>query len=328
VHDRDRAGGIRVRCAAFKESGTCSNGRRYSLERIERAVLDGMKEQLRHPQLIETYIRTYNAERQRLAASAAVTQSRLTARLSSIANERDRIISLVVKAVISEEHAKTRLEDLSTEEARIRHELAKSEASPNIIRLHPAALDRYLATIGNLSETLGDHGEAGAGRGSVVEAFRALVQSITVHVTPAGMEVEVRGRLASLIGGRAFPEAGHFGNLLTDLVKAELIERRSGSLALTEEGRKRANPPKGKAKRDVMVERIKAKISGPAGKILDALVASYPHAMSREALGEATGLKASAGHFGNLISELAGPEIVERTERGGDIRLADWVMLR
>jgi hypothetical protein len=41
----------------------------------------------------------------------------------------------------------------------------------------------------------------------------------------------------------------------------------------------------------------------------------------------ATNYRPDTGHFGNIISELCGPEIAQRTGKG-ELRLSDWVMLR
>jgi len=47
------------------------------LRHIEKAVLAGMREELKDPRLIESYARKYNEERQRLAAAATATRARL-----------------------------------------------------------------------------------------------------------------------------------------------------------------------------------------------------------------------------------------------------------
>jgi site-specific DNA recombinase len=67
-----------------------------------------------------------------------------------------------------------------------------------------------LRQVENLAALLAEHahgsGESDAGR-RLVEAFRSLVQSVTVYPFPArqGFEVEVKGRLAELVGPEAFP---------------------------------------------------------------------------------------------------------------------------
>jgi site-specific DNA recombinase len=98
VHDRDKTGKTRIRCSAVRESGNCANRRIVYLRRdVEKAVLDGMREELKDPRLIETYARKYNEETQRLATSATATRARLEAKWVHIEGERQRNIDLVVK---------------------------------------------------------------------------------------------------------------------------------------------------------------------------------------------------------------------------------------
>jgi hypothetical protein len=61
--------------------------------------------------------------------------------------------------------------------------------------------------------SLAEHAEAEDDRGSLVKSFRALVQSVTVHPNGPreGFQVEVKGKLAALIGGDAFPQAVYSG---------------------------------------------------------------------------------------------------------------------
>ena len=77
-----------------------------------------------------------------------------------------------------------------------------------MIALHPAALERYLTTVDRLAAVLADHAAAKDDRGPIVKIFRDLVHSVVVHPKGAykGFDVEVKGRLAALIGGEAFPE--------------------------------------------------------------------------------------------------------------------------
>ena len=89
----------------------------------------------------------------------------------------------------------------------LRAELAATAEPPTVIALHPAAMTSYLRTINRLADTLSDHAIAGANRGSLVADFRALVDHVVVDAPVDGkiISVEIKGRLASLIGGRPFP---------------------------------------------------------------------------------------------------------------------------
>ena len=58
--------GVRLQCSAFRESGTCDNGRRVYLDCVETKALDGLRHHLAHPETITEFVDAYNAERKRL----------------------------------------------------------------------------------------------------------------------------------------------------------------------------------------------------------------------------------------------------------------------
>ncbi len=214
VHDRDKTGKTRVRCSAVRESGTCSNRRVIYLPEIETAVLDGMREQLKVPELIEAYIRKYNEERRNLAAQANAMRTALEAKRNRVEGERQRTIDLVIRGVIAEEDAKQRIAELKTEVFQIEAQLSSLDEPPSTVALHPATLQRYIETVDGLSKALADHATATDDRGLLTQNFRGLVHSVTVHPNPAreGFEIEVKGKLAALIGGAAFPSARYTEN--------------------------------------------------------------------------------------------------------------------
>lgn len=209
VHDRDKTGKTRVRCSVVRESGSCSNRRIIYLRDIERLVLGGMVEELKDPRLIEIYVRNYNNERERLAGNASSERLRLEAKRDRIESERQRNIDLVVRYVISEEDAKQRLADLKQERLQVEAELASLEQAPTPISLHSATLDRYIETVNALADTMATHTGAEDDRGPLVADFRSLVHSVIVHPKGPreGFEVEVKGKLAALVGGGLFPES-------------------------------------------------------------------------------------------------------------------------
>ncbi len=178
------------------------------LEKIEAAVLDGMRDQLRDPEMIRAYISTYNAERQRLASTAVNDRARIGRRLDEAQREIDRAVQNLVKGRLSEEEADKVLPALRLVRDQLQAELLACEEHPRVIALHPATIHRYLSTVEDLRLHLAEHASATDDRGSLVKDFRALVRSVTVH-HPAGtkhIEVEVRGKLAALVGGDAYPE--------------------------------------------------------------------------------------------------------------------------
>jgi site-specific DNA recombinase len=59
----------RLQCTRRRETGTCNHSRAYNVEVIERTVFEGLKKHLTDPALIAEYVKAYNAERSRLAAT-------------------------------------------------------------------------------------------------------------------------------------------------------------------------------------------------------------------------------------------------------------------
>ncbi|WP_267692371.1 hypothetical protein, partial [Klebsiella pneumoniae] len=66
----------RVQCSAHRESGSCGNSRKVNRDMIEALTFEGLRDALLHPEVIAEYVRTYNAERRRLAKTAAGDRSR------------------------------------------------------------------------------------------------------------------------------------------------------------------------------------------------------------------------------------------------------------
>jgi site-specific DNA recombinase len=132
----------------------------------------------------------------------------LQGRRDRIEGERQRTIDLVIRSVIAEEDAKQRIAELKTQLSEIEAELSGLDEPPSTVALHPATLQCYIETVDGLSKALADHAAATDDRGPLIQNLRGLVHSVTVHPKPAheGFEIEVKGKLAALIGGAAFPE--------------------------------------------------------------------------------------------------------------------------
>ena len=98
-------------------------------------------------------------------------------------------------------------------------------------------------------------------------------------------------------------DAGHFGNVLSALRSAGLIEDAgSGAVVVTSAGQREASWDLG----DDLVAEWSKKLSGLEREILAQLVAHYPAGLTRAQLGDLTGKRADAGHFGNCLSALRG----------------------
>ena len=198
AHDRDRAGKVRVRCSAVRESGTCGHKRTYYAEAIEAATMRGLREKLRDPRWIAEYVREYRAERKRLAGDRASRRVKLETRLGEIGREIERLVDALAKGAALYETIAARMGALEAERREARAALeAMTTDDIDVVTLHPAAVTTYLAQIDALSESLREGRDADQ---QFDRSFRALVHSVTVHPVPAKapLDIEVRGYLAAL----------------------------------------------------------------------------------------------------------------------------------
>jgi len=111
--------------------------------------------------------------------------------------------------VLREEEGRAGLDELEVQLLEAERELSSLEEAPQIIALHPTTTDSYIATVDRLAGVLSEHATAADDRGTLVATFRSLIHNVTVHpkAPTEGFHVDVKSKLAALIGGKAFPQA-------------------------------------------------------------------------------------------------------------------------
>ncbi len=95
TNGKDRSGRVRVRCSAHRESGSCGSPQTVYLGRIEEAVVPGRRTELRHPDVIAEYVRTYHEKRKRLAADTVRERARAEKRLRAIERNLKRLVGAI-----------------------------------------------------------------------------------------------------------------------------------------------------------------------------------------------------------------------------------------
>lgn len=140
---KDRSGRVRIRCSAATESGMCPDPKTFYLATVEAAVLNGLTRELRHPEVLAEYVRTYHAERKRLAAEANRRRSSLERRLGELNREIDRLVDAIAKGQGDPAVLGPKSTLLDRERKNVSSELAESPPSTEAVSLHPAMLNRY-----------------------------------------------------------------------------------------------------------------------------------------------------------------------------------------
>lgn len=202
----DKSGRTRIRCSAATESGVCPQPKTFYLDVIERAVVSGLKGELRAPTVLAEYVRTYHEERQRLAGDAAKRRATIERKIG----EQDRIVKRTMDMLLREVGNEAELSEQQKAACALRDqlrvELGGIAEPPNTIALHPQVLVEYEHRISGLAEMLGRGLSSGQGEGHAV--LRELVESVTVYrdeTRSDRISVEIAGRLNSLLGEKAYP---------------------------------------------------------------------------------------------------------------------------
>ncbi len=191
TNGEDKSGRVRIRCSAAKESGTCSDGKTFYLDSVEKAVLGGLKAEMRAPKIIAEYVRTYLEERKRLAASSNAKRQRLEQQLGQLNREIDRLVDAIAKGYGDPAVLGPRSTALDADRKRISEELQNEPPVPKAVALHPAILKRYEDQLQQLERALGRG--VSAGDAEAAEAIRDLVETVTVFRDVTGMSWHVCG---------------------------------------------------------------------------------------------------------------------------------------
>jgi DNA invertase Pin-like site-specific DNA recombinase len=161
TNGQDKSGRVRIRCSAAKESGICPDAKTFYLDTVEKAVLGGLRAEMRAPKVIAEYVRTYLDERKRLAASSNAKRQRLEYQLSQLNCEIDRLVDAIAKGYGDAAVLGPRSSSLDAERKRISQELQSEPPAPKAAALHPAILKRYEEQLFRLESALGKGVSAG-----------------------------------------------------------------------------------------------------------------------------------------------------------------------
>lgn len=199
-----RNGITRIRCTRAAEGGTCTNKRAYRLERIERAVIEGVELQLEHPDLLAAYVRAYREERMMDAAEAMRGRAAIERRHQQLEGQIGRMLDLYAQGELSLDLFNARALPLQDQWKALGEQLTAMPAVP-VIELHPQAVERFRETVTYLSERIAELDLEGDRE--TIERFRSLIDRVIIRDTATGgVEAEIIGRLTALVPG--IPDVG------------------------------------------------------------------------------------------------------------------------
>ncbi len=195
----------RYGCAGTRQKGTCTNNRTMAAPALETRILDGLREKMLEPELVQTFVVEYHAELQR-------QQKEDRQRRQLVARERadvERQIARLVDAIAEDTAGNVTavVERLRALEVRLSDMNAPGEEQCDIIEWHPNAVELYRRKISNLQEALNADDIV---REEAIAALRGLVDKIVAYpATKRGQfDLELHGQLAAVLN---FGQHGNSG---------------------------------------------------------------------------------------------------------------------
>jgi hypothetical protein len=179
-------------CSTARNKGTCDNLLTVRRDELEAKVLDGLRDQLMHPELVTTFIDEFHKEVNRQRAEQDGHRDRTTRDLERTERDIRRVIE-AIKAGVPGAAVK---DEITTLEARRVMLQAHFEAAPpSMPRLHPNLAELYRQKVMNLAEALNEQDT----RLEAAGCIRELIEEIRLVPKGGKLEIELYGELAALI---------------------------------------------------------------------------------------------------------------------------------
>ena len=158
-------------------------------------VLAGLKDRLMAPEMVEEFVREYQAEVNRHAAEAAQKAATLRQEAADI----DRKIASILRAIEDGNYNPTltrRLTELERQKVAADAALAAAGV-PTVVRLHPNLAEVYRDKVAALEVAL----NAVDTRAEAAEIMRSLIDKIVLRPRPEGdgLAAELHGELAGIL---------------------------------------------------------------------------------------------------------------------------------
>ena len=182
-------------CSRARGSGTCTNRRVVYLDMIEAAVIEGLRDWLAHPDLLAEAAREYHAEWRRITAQQSQGRAQDERKRAELLRTINRLVDAIASGDLAASAVGQRIAEAEAEVSKIDQRLDQAKP-PEVITLHPKALETYLDAVRQLSASLAarrDHEAA--------KPLRELIDAVTVYPARAGRTGAVRDPWAS--GGAA-----------------------------------------------------------------------------------------------------------------------------
>jgi site-specific DNA recombinase len=179
-------------CSAARGSGTCSNRQSIRRPALEALILDGLRQRLMAPELVEEFIRAFQKEINLQRREDDALRDAQRRELADVRRKLDGLIEAIADGLRAP-GLQQRLDELEARRTDIDESLAASPTTP--VRLHPNLAQVYRRQVEQLHQAL-DHPEI---RDEAVQVLRGLIEHVLIGPADNGFEIEIVGEIAKMV---------------------------------------------------------------------------------------------------------------------------------
>jgi site-specific DNA recombinase len=179
-------------CANVRNRGTCDNRLTIRRDRLEQAILSGLREKLLHPDLLAAFVAEYQKEWNRLRREDELLRNRDAVALGKVERQIGNIITAVKEGLFAPS-MKEELAILEERKAALIRSMA--DAPEEMPRLHPALAGVYQKKVADLTQALNDDEL----RTQAAASMRGLLEEIRLIPQDGDLVIELVGELAGLL---------------------------------------------------------------------------------------------------------------------------------
>ena len=195
-------------CSSRRNGGGCPNNRTIGTEQLEGRVMAGLQERMLDPELVSVFVREYHEEYARRSADNVRRRGRICKRHEEAVAKVNRLVEAIANGADEFLEIKDVLATARTERDRLQAELLELDAVPVVV-LHPGVAEDYRKQVRELTRALTQDEET---RMQTAPILRGLIDRVKIapSSTSRGVEIEVSGRLASILAlatGKEVPSA-------------------------------------------------------------------------------------------------------------------------
>ena len=179
-------------CSAARGSGTCSNRQSIRRGALEGIILDGLRQRLMAPELVEEFVRAFQKEVNNRRREDDLFLEANKRELAEVRRKLNGLIDAIAEGLRAPGLQK-RLEELELRRAELEQEIGSAPTPP--VRLHPNLAQIYRRKVEQLQHALNDPEI----RDEAIQVLRGLLESVVIAPAETGFEVEIVGEIAHMI---------------------------------------------------------------------------------------------------------------------------------